>query len=561
MIIGPRSAIILLDGIDGSLSDAVRGVVRISAGRPQGVGTGWLITPQLVIVPSYVVRDANRGSADVAALTVETFAGTRVAWRSDVEPVHVDAAEGSDLPNAITVVRLAQPDGPRPLRLGLDAPQVGRQVFVLQYPLGAPRLGMSTGHIVADEPPEPSYLSYTADTEPGAGGGPVLDEGWRVIGVHVRSVGPRRVNQAISRARLLDRLRASPVWAEIAAFQEIAEVRSVQVGFEALVDDTPAPILVRAATRASVERASLTDAEAEQLRPHVIDDAGARWSLRASDREDIIRRVGSLAALRASRDASQPDGAIDRAIVRILAGPPYDLTGEDDEVLGGWMQAARWFASVVPGLPSAALANVVLERRRLRGRLEGVGGAHFRGRAAELAELASWWDASPPVPFSLTGIGGVGKSALVAHYALSLPPSTVILWLDFDRPDLAPDQALSLLAALSEQARLQVEGLALTATTVWEDVANDLGAKLAAALGDRRTLLVLDSFEVAQYADRYQQLWPVVEKLMTALPGLRLKSPAARRSPTSPCSARPRGSGTSVDSSRRSPARCWRTPG
>ena len=51
----------------------------------------------------------------------------------------------------------------------------------------------------------------------------------------------------------------------------------------------------------------------------------------------------------------------------------------------------------------------------------------------------------------VTGIGGVGKSALVAHFALELPSETLQLWLDFDRADVAPDDAVSVLRLLFEQ--------------------------------------------------------------------------------------------------------------
>lgn len=45
----------------------------------------------------------------------------------------------------------------------------------------------------------------------------------------------------------------------------------------------------------------------------------------------------------------------------------------------------------------------------------------------------------------ITGIGGVGKSALVARFQAQLPENQLLLWLDFDRADLAPDDAVSVL--------------------------------------------------------------------------------------------------------------------
>ena len=56
----------------------------------------------------------------------------------------------------------------------------------------------------------------------------------------------------------------------------------------------------------------------------------------------------------------------------------------------------------------------------------------------------------------VSGIGGVGKSSLVARFALSLPADTLFLWLDFDRADLAPDDALSVMTLLNQQASVQL---------------------------------------------------------------------------------------------------------
>ena len=94
----------------------------------------------------------------------------------------------------------------------------------------------------------------------------------------------------------------------------------------------------------------------------------------------------------------------------------------------------------------------------MRSRLLGIAGPDFRGRAEELGRLREWYKDQRAGPMVISGIGGVGKSALIARFATSLPANTLLLWLDFDRADLAPDDAVSVLGLLADQVTVQVEG-------------------------------------------------------------------------------------------------------
>ena len=65
---------------------------------------------------------------------------------------------------------------------------------------------------------------------------------------------------------------------------------------------------------------------------------------------------------------------------------------------------------------------------------------------------------------------------------------------------------------IAQQASVQLEGFSAPATDDgWEQSAARMGEQLERALPpDADALLVLDSFEAAQYAERYQELWPVL---------------------------------------------------
>ena len=229
--------------------------------------------------------------------------------------------------------------------------------------------------------------------------------------------------------------------------------------------------------------------------------------------------------LRRARGHEDSDDPGQRVIDRILGGPPYRLDEVEDTALPYWLQAVRWFSDVVPSLPTPADVNRTHERRRVRSRLLGIAGPDFRGRAEELGRLREWYKDQRAGPMVISGIGGVGKSALIARFATSLPANTLLLWLDFDRADLAPDDAVSVLGLLADQVTVQVEGFSpppLDASS-WEDGADRFGAMLARAIPEASApLLVLDGFEVARHVEQHQEIWRVLERVLAEVPTLRV---------------------------------------
>ena len=197
----------------------------------------------------------------------------------------------------------------------------------------------------------------------------------------------------------------------------------------------------------------------------------------------------------------------------------------DEADLPYWLQATRWFADVTLSLPTPAEVNRALEKRRVRGRFASIAGAGFRGRARELAQLQRWYADNRAGPIVITGIGGVGKSALVAQFALSLPTDTLLLWLDFDRADLAPDDAISVLTLLYNQSAVQLDGISIPTleASSWKKYAEAFGEILSGAVGsDPVPLMVLDGFEVAQHVKQHQEIWGLLELILKKAPALRV---------------------------------------
>ncbi|MET4023132.1 trypsin-like peptidase domain-containing protein [Bradyrhizobium sp. S3.2.12] len=512
-----------------ALARAMNSVVSIQIlGRGLGqqfMCTGWMVTPNIVMIPEHVADQSALGPEAISPVwIVRGMSDGRVQWQDrsgTLFRLRPDASPKVERGFRISLLVLRRSYKRAQLELSLATPVPGAFISVLSFPLGRPRLALSLGRLISyDE----ISLGYDAATEPGSSGAPVVDDKLQVIGMH--TTAGRSANHGVSRSAMLEMLQQMPPWPEIANFHKIAELTAnpTQVSVtSAGTDSSPEKtFLIRAALRVNIKRGTMTEAQRDILRPNVVDPKAKSWTLRPHVRQTLIRSVGSLEALRpyAPRDRKTPG---QRVISQILAGPPYDLTKNTEEELSWWVQASRWFTGVAPDLPGPAEANRLLQKRRVRSRLASIAGEDFAGRTIELQAIGKWYEREPSVPLCIFGVGGVGKSALVASFAASLPDETLLLWLDFDRADLAPDDAVSVISGLIEQAQVQLEDIVAPSVddSDWKASARALALALK-AYNPARPLLVLDSFEVAQYAERYQELWPVLEEISSSLPSLRV---------------------------------------
>ncbi len=540
MIIGKHYGIHSVSRLLTVLANMRSCVVRISLGKESRRGlercSGFFITPELVVAPAFPFFLRFQGR--VPWVLVECFRNGKRTWQSEVtaKPEFLAAsadakpkkyaAENQPLLALLRVTR--PPTGRSPamefLEFGFDAPSENQFVAVAQFPRGDAEHGISFGVLTAAED---EILTYNADTEPGSSGGPVLDSNWRVLGMHFGSKGTRDGNEGVTRSAILGSLRHSRHWPAIKKWHRIVDLAAAKEQIAAKVvpqEPQQAVALLRAAVTASIDRTILTEDEAAIVQPCVVDPKAQRWSLKSNERARLLRAAPSFDELKkvTPYPGTETD-AMQAVIDRILEGPPYEIEKRDVEELPLWIQAVRWFADVHPDIPTPAEVTRVLERKRVRSRLDAIAGPDFGGRKSELLRLREWWESSSK-PLSLTGIGGIGKSALIARFASELPKDTLILWLDFDRADLAPDDAASVLSAISDQAAIQLDDFVRpNIDGSWKRAANTLGRRLRKALPKKAdALLVLDSFEAAQYAARYQELWPVLESIAAEVPQLRL---------------------------------------
>lgn len=512
-----------LDAYLTGLRSAAAGVVRVSVGGERQVsGTGWLITGSLVVVPAFVLRPALDEVVHCLVPNVDEPVTARVEF------LPADQARTSG-PAGVqpALLRLVRDIPDTALSLHLASPQLGEQLLMLHYPMGIGQLQVGHGRLL--EVGQAHGIAHDAASEPGSAGGALLSAvTLGILGMHWGNDGTR--GQAMPLAELLDQLVDAPAWSEIAALNRLGALGPQSRSFSSPEPDisperaatsagVPAALL-RAALTWTIDPDSLEQSERDMLRPLVADPDADRWSLPSDERRALIEAAGSSEALRSVYRPVPTPGPADRTLQRIITGSALDLGQVPDDELPYCLPVINLLSTVVADLPEPAQVHRELERRRIRSRLRPVATERLWGRGEELSTLGRWYRLHDPPPMLVTGIGGMGKSALIARFVLDLPDTTIVLWLDFDRADLAPDNAVSVLSALVEQVAAQLDGLVAPTLDAagWPDVARWLGA----TLGQTPAVLVLDGFEVAQHVERHDELWPVLDAVVAGAEGTRV---------------------------------------
>jgi cellulose synthase operon protein C len=250
------------------------------------------------------------------------------------------------------------------------------------------------------------------------------------------------------------------------------------------------------------------------------------WRLPDALRRETLKRFHSEEALRQAVTANPVEGGPVQRMLSAYAtrsAPPLDAQPYED--LLATAQVTAWLRGIVPETPDPqevrdqlAIAETLAPLRRLVG-------SSFRGRTDVLERLHDYADILPPdsrvrairrhlrrfaslgenPPLVLHGPGGVGKSTVLAKFMLDHADAdhrVPFTYIDFDRPDMLPQEPLSLLLEALRQLGAQyraVRARAEALRAIWlERLSQPNFRLLASAVIDPPTQLAERSPEVPE---------------------------------------------------------------
>jgi Trypsin-like peptidase domain/Effector-associated domain 1 len=240
-VVRSRGAFVNFADFITRLAPIARRMCRVDVGRGATMGTGWLVSQDLVLTNYHVVeavcerrfsRDAVLCRFDLSHEGIETTApvsGLAADWLVDHSRYSATDSSGTGDPGEdeldYAVLRLAQPLGavvvngqPRGwIQLTTNPPAVGQGdiLLVSQHAQGRP-LELTFGQVL-DYNGNSTRIRHDANTEPGSSGSPCFTVELQAFGLH-HAGGPGtqfKYNQCIPVRRVIERLTEKgiePFW-------------------------------------------------------------------------------------------------------------------------------------------------------------------------------------------------------------------------------------------------------------------------------------------------------------------------------------------------------------
>lgn len=171
-------------------------VARVRVNGPGGIligyGTGFLVSPRLLLTNWHVLKTAEIARASVAEFGYETHLGDgapRAGHMFRLEPERFFISDPT-LDFALVGVAPAALDGYSLASIGFnrlvddDETLIAKGQFsnIIQHPSGQPKQIAFRQNEVIEKPGD--FLHYRTDTAPGSSGAPVFNDRWQVVALH-----------------------------------------------------------------------------------------------------------------------------------------------------------------------------------------------------------------------------------------------------------------------------------------------------------------------------------------------------------------------------------------
>ncbi|OUS82040.1 ATP-binding protein [Pseudomonas putida] len=175
----------------------------------------------------------------------------------------------------------------------------------------------------------------------------------------------------------------------------------------------------------------------------VPSEKGIRWQLTPDSRRATLRELSDLKRLRklARRSKAEPGDTLGAYLIKIASGKAFNIEAVSTYDLSYLYTAQQFLEHLPEGRILSTHVNRVFALREFKASLDIALPTGLFGREDELTRLHNYLlggqnsdDVDEAGPLYLTGLGGTGKSALLAAYARRLLNEKVpVVWFDFDR--------------------------------------------------------------------------------------------------------------------------------
>lgn len=175
----------------------------------------------------------------------------------------------------------------------------------------------------------------------------------------------------------------------------------------------------------------------------VPSEQGIRWQLTPDCRRATLRELSDLKQLRkfARRSKAPPGDMLGYYLIKLARGEVFNIEALSTYDLSYLYTAQQFLGHLPEGRLCSAEVNRVFDLREFKASLDMALPIALFGREGELQRLDDYLHSgqntdgvSEVEPLYLTGLGGAGKSALLAAFARRLLGEKVpVIWFDFDR--------------------------------------------------------------------------------------------------------------------------------
>jgi V8-like Glu-specific endopeptidase len=155
-------------------------------------GTGWMITPDLVVTNHHVIVAREQGEpAPAAADLTRQIADGHAEFGYDfldapADQIGFKGLEATDATLDFAILRLQKAFAGNPLRLGPRPlsvkPNRGPALNIIQHPSGGPKQVAIRNNLASEA--TTTDVTYFTDTREGSSGAPVFDDQWLVMALH-----------------------------------------------------------------------------------------------------------------------------------------------------------------------------------------------------------------------------------------------------------------------------------------------------------------------------------------------------------------------------------------